>query len=316
MKNDPAFFISYSRKDFSYVARLVRHLRGFDLPVWFDGDLRVGTRFSREIRQRIMCALAVIVVMSPAAEASEWVEKEILEAQHHSRDFVPILLEGSRLFLLASSHYFDARNERLPDDNLIGQLRDMCDTAKMDTRSRFSFVSSAPVEPPAARTIHIPTGVSLQKLCTFLKDGEIEHADIFTTSLLLDAVCRLDSGWMRRVDGDSLSFSLLADIDEVWSRFSHGTQGFRSQLSLHRHAPKGAPAGGQRDFAMLALLVGWKNTPHDPIPGYQKFVATRERQAGFFPTLRNPQMEQHKRWHDQWVDTVMAVHLRLRTWEE
>jgi GUN4-like/TIR domain len=257
-----------------------------------------------------MHALGVIVVMSPAAEASEWVEKEILEAQHHSRDFIPILLEGNRLFLLASSHYFDARNERLPDDNLIRQLRDMCNAA---TRSRSSLILSAPAEPSAARTIHIPAGVSLQKLCTFLQEGEIEHADIFTTSLLLDAACRLDSGWMRRVDGDNLPFSLLADIDEVWSRFSHATQGFRAQLSLHRHPPNGAPAGGQRDFAMLALSVGWKSTPHDTMPGYQKFVATRERQTGFFPTLRNPQIEQHKRWHDEWVETVMAVHLRLRT---
>jgi hypothetical protein len=316
MKHDPAFFISYSRKDLSYVARLVRHLRKFGLPVWFDGDLRVGTRFSREIRQRIMHALGVIVVMSRAAEASEWVEKEILEAQHHSRNFVPILLEGNRLFLLASSHYFDARNERLPDDNLIRQLRDICNAARMDTHSRSSFAPSAPVEPPAARTVHIPTGVSLQKLCTFLKEGEIEHADIFTTSLLLDSVRRLDSGWMRRVDGDSLPFSLLTDIDEVWSKFSHGTQGFRAQLSLHRHPPNGAPAGGQRDFTMLALSAGWKNAPHDTMPGYQTFVATRERRTGFFPTLRNPQIEQYKRWHDQWVETVMAVHLRLRTWEE
>jgi hypothetical protein len=106
MKQDPAFFISYSRRDSAYVARLVDHLRGTGLPVWFDGDLRVGARFTQEIRQRIMCALALIVVMSPAAEASEWVEKEILEGQHYNRDFIPILLEGDRLFLLASSHHF------------------------------------------------------------------------------------------------------------------------------------------------------------------------------------------------------------------
>jgi TIR domain len=53
MKRDPAFFISYSRKDFSYAARLVHHLREFGLPVWFDGDLRIGAWFSLEIRERI-----------------------------------------------------------------------------------------------------------------------------------------------------------------------------------------------------------------------------------------------------------------------
>lgn len=312
MKQDPAFFISYCRQDSAYVARLVDQLRGVGLPVWYDGDLQAGTQFPQAIRQRIMQAIAIIVVMSPAAETSEWIEKEILEGQHHGRSFVPILLQGDRFFLLASSHYFDARNGRLPGDDLIRQLRDMCDAPGSDTRRRPSFTLSAPMEQPTARKARIPTDASLRKLWTFLEQEEVEHADIFTTSLLLDAVGRLDSGWMRRVDGDSLSFDLLADIDEAWSRFSRGEQGLRAQLSLHGSHSGGAPAGGQRDFSMLALSVGWKNTLHDTMPRYEKFVAARDHRTGFFPTLRNPQAEQHKRWHDQWMETVMTVHLRLR----
>src|SRR5262249_1121657 len=148
-----------------------------------------------------------------------------------------ILLEGDRFFLLASSHYFDARSGQLPDNNLIRKLQEMRDTSKPGNRRRLSLPQSAPVEPLPIRTTRVLTDVSLQKLRTFLTEGEIGHADIFTTSLLLDAVGRLDCGWMRRVDGDSLSFGLLADIEEAWSGFSHGAQGFRAQLSLHGHHP-------------------------------------------------------------------------------
>ncbi len=315
MNQDPVFFISYAHKDHAYVARLVDHLRGFRLPLWFDGDLRVGAGFTREIRQRIMGALAVIVVMSPAAEESEWVEREILEGQRCGRAFVPILLTGDRMFLLSSSHYFDARTGALPDDNLIRQFQDMCDAHGPGTGRRSSLVLPAPVEQPRpAPTMRIPTDVSLQKLWTFLEENEIEHADIFTTSMVLDAVGRLDSGWMLRDQGESLPFGLLAGIDAAWSKFSQGAHGFRAQLSLHRRHPDDAPAGGHRDFSMLALSLGWKSTLYGSMPRYENFATENDHPTGFFPTLRNPQTERRTSWPDEWMETVMAVHLRLRKW--
>ena len=316
MNQDPGLFVSYAHEDAAYVTRLAGHLRGSGLPVWFDEGLRVGARFTQEIRQRIMQAFAVIVVMSPAAEASKWVELEILEGQVRSREFVPILLSGDRFFLLGWSKYFDARDGRLPDERVIRQLRDMCDTRTLSTVQRPSLVLSVPAGRPPARTTDIPDDISLQKLWTFLEEKRIEYADIFTTSLLLKAVERVDSGWMRRADGANLSFGLLADIDAAWAKFSHGEQGFRTQLSRHPCAPHGEPAGGQRDFSTLALSVGWKSTPRDTMSKYENFVMTRSGSLGFFPTLRNPPIEQRWSWCDQWIETVMAVHLQLRKWEE
>ncbi|SRR6266536_3860571 len=122
-KSRPSFFISYANEDAAYVARLAGHLHEFGLPLWFDAHLKWGSQFPQEIRDQIMHAPGIIVVMSPAAEASEWVEREILEGQRHDRGFLPILLRGERLFLLASSQYFDARDGALPGEGEIRQLR-------------------------------------------------------------------------------------------------------------------------------------------------------------------------------------------------
>ncbi len=125
----PCFFISYAHDDAAYVHRLADHLHGFDLPMWRDTDLAWGSRYPQEIRRRLARALGVIVVMSPAAEASEWVEREVLEGQQHDREFLPILLRGKRLFLLASSQYFDARDGALPGDREIRQLQSIRDAS-------------------------------------------------------------------------------------------------------------------------------------------------------------------------------------------
>src|SRR6266536_700263 len=123
-----SFVVSYSRADIEYTTRLAEHLRSAGLPVWFDHDLVWGARFPTEIPQRIKYALAVIVIMSPAAEASEWVEREILEGQCYDRQFLPVLVRGERFFLLASSCYFDARDGALPGERELCQLRALRDS--------------------------------------------------------------------------------------------------------------------------------------------------------------------------------------------
>jgi hypothetical protein len=308
---DSAFFVSYSHEDTAYVTRLVSHLRGCGLPLWFDGHLAWGSRFTREIRERLALALAVIVVMSPAAEESEWVEREILEGQRHDRLFLPVLLRGTRLFLLASSNYFDAREGALPGEREIRELRRIRD-AGSGAAGHPPFTLGVPGRRPAPRPTRVPADVSLRKLASFLAEGQLEHADILTTSLLLEAVRRLESGWMRRTDGTVLPVDLLREVDAVWSGFSWGRHGFRAQLSRHPGPPPGAPEGRQRDFSALAVALGWKSGQRDPMPRYGEFVALTDHPTGFFPTLRNPQLEQHQSWHDQWMETVMAVQLRLR----
>lgn len=341
-----SFFVSYAREDEKYVTDLVNLLQREGLPTWYDIHMRWGGRIPDEIRQRIVRALAIIVVMSPASYTSEWVEREILEGQHSDRDFLPILLAGERLFLLASSNFFDARSGVLPGRREIHQLKLIRDadrthpatipslvlpppaparlTSAKPTPDRKTSTGSAgsapgwaptgPIGRSPADTIHPPATDTLHRLTTLVEDGQLAHADILTTSLVLQAARRLDSGWLRRGDGANLSFATLTNIDSIWSRAKPGRHGFTAQLSMHAQSPDDAPAGRQRDFVMLATAVGWRSVQRDIAPPYGELVGAADFPDGFFPTLRNPQLERHTGWHDRWMETVMAIHLRLRTW--
>ncbi|MDX8029281.1 TIR domain-containing protein [Lentzea sp. BCCO 10_0856] len=295
----PGFFLSYTQADAAYVQRLAEHLEASALPVWLDAKLRWGARVPVEIRDRLSAAPGIIVIMSPASERSEWVEREILEGQRYGRPFLPILLRGQRHFLLASTSFFDARDGRLPGAREICDLRELLEGGPQVARPS-----------PAVPVASVPAETSLRKLRHALEEGQLAHADILTTSLLLDAARRLDKGWLRRTDGANLPTGLLADIDALWSKFAQ--QGFAVQQARHPGPPPGAPPGRHRDFLALALSVGWKGLRGEVSPVYEELVAADFFPPGFFPTMRNPQLERFESWHDKWTDTVMAVHTRLR----
>lgn len=306
-----SFFISYAHADAGYVKRLAAHLSAHQLPVWFDENLRWGSRFPYEIQRRIAAALGVIVVMSPAAEKSEWVEREILEGQRHDRIILPVLRAGERLFLLASTHFVDARGDAMPGAAEIRRLRDI-HAAEGTLPPQVPFAPPIPpvrTVPTLGRTA--PAAAPDDKLRPFLDEGQLVHADILTTSLLLAATGRLDNGWIRQADAVRIPFALFDDIDAAWAGHGHG---FRVQLSRHRGNRSDIPAGGARDFSALAQALGWRDSEHDLMPRYGEFVQRSAYPGGFFPTLRNPQREQHQGWSDSWRQTVVAVHLMLRKW--
>jgi hypothetical protein len=143
-----------------------------------------------------------------------------------------------------------------------------------------------------------------------LDERETEHADLLTTSLVLEAAGRLANGWIRRSDAGTLTDGLLAGVDALWSRSSGGIHGFGAQRAL-------APVCGGRhaDFLELSVRYGWRTSMEDTVPKYQEFVRRTAGQPGFFPTLRNPQAEEYLDWYDQWTQTTLAVHLRLRRME-
>ncbi|WP_046502995.1 TIR domain-containing protein [Streptomyces odonnellii] len=311
----PAFVVCYARADAGYGERLVDQLSGSGLPVWSLGHLKWGDNYISTIRERLRHALAVVVLMSPEAEESEDVTREILEGQRHSREFFPVLLRGERNYLLASSWYLDARNGDLPGPDALRLLRRVHDSHRSHG-SRASHrqppaprtlpVLSLPAGRPSVPAVRSPARRSLLTLEALLAEHETEHADLLTTTLLLEAVDRLETGWLRRSDGKRLPEALLSGIDALWSRFSGGAHGFGAQV---RRATVGG--GRHSDFMALSVGYGWRSSPYETVPKYQHFTG-RAGDHAFFPTLRNPQSEQYRDWYDQWTETVLAVHLRLR----
>lgn len=311
----PAFVVTYARPDAEYGNRLVEWVTNAGLPAWSIADLAWGSRWVYEIRQRLRHALAVVVVMSPAAEESEDVEREVLEGQWYGREFFPVLLRGDRNFLLASSSYFDARGGILPGKAELRRLQRIQQARLSGQPTAPPIPAPAPARTTAARK---PAGIPLRRLHAFLQEGELAHADLLTTSLLLAAAHRLEAGWMEPADACELPTSLLAGIDAAWSEQTGGQQGFQQQVDLYPHG------ADDSDFSNFVEAYGWK-AGRDIVfrygerratPKYHEFVDQAPYPPGFFPTLRNQQIEAYSGWYVRWQSTVVAVHLQLHRWLE
>jgi TIR domain-containing protein len=102
-------FISYSRKDSAFVRTLAGDLEKAGYDVWWDvSDLRGGDDWLRVIPTAIESSDYVIVVLSPNAVISEWVEKEYTQALGLRKKIIPIMLARSSVpFALNTINYIN-----------------------------------------------------------------------------------------------------------------------------------------------------------------------------------------------------------------
>lgn len=99
-------FISYSKTDIDFARYLRRLLEEQGFPVWMDEiGLTASDRWWRTIEQQIDTCTAVIVIMSPDAAESDWVEREILLAEKRKRPLYPVLLAGEAWTRLANIQF-------------------------------------------------------------------------------------------------------------------------------------------------------------------------------------------------------------------
>jgi hypothetical protein len=98
-------------------------LRRSDIPVWFDKEIITGNRWQHLIREKIDSCSALIVVMTSAAEESNWVALEIARAQRMSKPIFPLLLQGDPLFVLGNLQYEDVTSGNMPRPQFIESLR-------------------------------------------------------------------------------------------------------------------------------------------------------------------------------------------------
>jgi hypothetical protein len=150
-------FISYSRvHDNAYAERLAVFLAGEGIPVWFDRHLVGGTRWANIIAEKIDSCAALIVVMSPGAEQSKWVSREIGRAEERNKTIVPVLRAGQPFFRVSDLQYVDATEGQLPGPVVLDQLRALVaassgpDPARRDPDGRPPVAGpGAPAELPA-----------------------------------------------------------------------------------------------------------------------------------------------------------------------
>ncbi len=115
-------FISYAREDQPYTRKLAEGLRQRGFEVWMDDRIDFGDRWWQTIVQAIRASAAIVVVMTPDSEQSEWVEREILLAQHERKPIFPLLLRGHGIPLLVTTHYANVTGGWMPPDDFYERL--------------------------------------------------------------------------------------------------------------------------------------------------------------------------------------------------
>ncbi|MFB4193239.1 toll/interleukin-1 receptor domain-containing protein [Streptomyces carpaticus] len=305
-----AFVVCHASADVTYAEALVGQLRSAGLPVWWVRDLRPGDAQFWTIRQRLAFATAVIVLMSPQSQESDDITRMILEAMRHQRPFFPILLDGERNYHLAHTWYVDAREGRLLRPPELDLLRELDASKSGDPAAASPSVVPAPPIQPSVGVVRVPPAASVERLNAYLSEGEMAHADLLTTAVLLEAADRIDQGWMGERHARRIPPEVLTAVNAVWSDHSHGRQGLGAQALL-------APVRRARhaDFLALSVACGWRSSVGDDVPQrYREFTdsAGPGPRRGFYPTLRNPQNEFFLDWYDQWAATVLATHLQAR----
>ena len=85
-------FISYSRKDSTFVDQLETDLRRYGFDTWVDRQhLEGGADWERMIEQQIIQRTTLIVALSPDAVASDWVRREIKFALNAGKYVIPVI---------------------------------------------------------------------------------------------------------------------------------------------------------------------------------------------------------------------------------
>jgi TIR domain len=115
-------FISYTRADRAYVDQIAAYLTAADVAVWYDHELAVGEQWRRAIRAEIDRCAAFVVVMTPDAEESSWVDREITYAERQRKRIFPLLLRGHPFFRLSDMQFEDVTGERMPSAAFVDTL--------------------------------------------------------------------------------------------------------------------------------------------------------------------------------------------------
>jgi hypothetical protein len=159
-------FISYSRRDLSFVELMVQDLRRAGLDVWYDlSGLEGGERWGEKIQNAIRGSEYVIVVLSPDSIQSEWVEREFLFASNEKKKIVPLLYRQCELpFNYLNLNYIDVQGENYRQNysKIIRCLSADPQTVISRTQKPLRVQKSLPNQTPSkgvGKTLLIITGV-------------------------------------------------------------------------------------------------------------------------------------------------------------
>jgi hypothetical protein len=161
-------FLSYGRGDRDYVRRLARRLAAEGLSPWYDEGLTPGGRWSAEIEHNIAGCAAFVVVVSPSATASAWVERELNLAERLGKPILPLQLGSTDWWRLADLQVVRVERNQMPGPLFVDRLRDLV---------------TRPAEGRGTETMPAEFAVIVAQL----ERGHLEEADRSTSAVIAGA---------------------------------------------------------------------------------------------------------------------------------
>jgi len=77
------------------------------------------------IEHAVAASAVIVVVMTPASNESEWVEREIGNAESRLTPVLPLLLAGTPFFRYSTRQWTDVRGGQMPPPDFVAQLRQL-----------------------------------------------------------------------------------------------------------------------------------------------------------------------------------------------
>lgn len=135
-------FISYSRKDLSFVEQLAADLKEAGFDVWYDlSNIRGGSHWTFEIEKALKNSQFAVFVLSPDSIVSEWVQREFLFANNRNMTIVPLMYRSCELSLsFLDLNYIDVQgsNYRQNFDEILEALSEQQEPSSTGSESRKS----------------------------------------------------------------------------------------------------------------------------------------------------------------------------------
>jgi hypothetical protein len=116
-------FISYSHLNSKYAYQLADKFRQKGFDVWIDdAEIHGGDDWFEAIALAIRTCAAFIIIMTPEAQISRWVQKEVALAEHLNKPIFPMLLSGSNWDRFLPTQYEDVRTTEGISPDYVGKL--------------------------------------------------------------------------------------------------------------------------------------------------------------------------------------------------
>ncbi|PJF41766.1 MAG: hypothetical protein CUN55_11520 [Phototrophicales bacterium] len=134
-------FISYNRQDRPYVEQVAQFLQEQGFNVWFDARIAPSDEWWDSIEDALNHCVAFIIIMTPAAQKSKWVKREILLADKLGKPVFPLLLEGEEWNFYVHLQHEDVRGNKLPSMHFVNRLKEIAPLNVPSTYNVTDFVT-------------------------------------------------------------------------------------------------------------------------------------------------------------------------------